>query len=55
MDTYAAALVRKIVSSVEADDSREGYARACGMRDALEMYLGRDEARRVLAAAGHEY
>jgi hypothetical protein len=55
MDEYADKLATAIVSTAEADDTTSGYDRATGMRIALEMYLGTDEARRVLFARGHEY
>lgn len=56
MDEFATLLAQQIVTTTEvAGDDREVYAYVRGMRHALQMYLGVDEARRVLFAMGHEY
>lgn len=54
MDEFANALAQAIVDTA-ANDSSAAYTYAMGMRYALELYMGVDDARSLLLSYGHEY
>lgn len=56
MDEYTDRLADVIATFYESNpDTRENAAYVAGMRKALELYMGTDEARKVLFARGVEY
>lgn len=54
MDAYETRIV-ELVTMYAGQDDNYSYAKATGLRQALEIYSGEDRARMLLFGAGHEY